>query len=327
MAFQGYIKKECALQFFAPFCINLYQTENHVVRSNLVHPFIYLTIDNGGKQRMRKNSVLILIFFMFIMPVKIVVAEEVATEDNLDGTFKQLEQISDEALQMVKLSRYNDGKRMLEYFSEKFLTVTTSEPIFSMDELRIVSVSHNEALEALKREDVSHEVKVKKVTQFRLAADAVVSSHAPLWTKMEDQVLSVLYEVQQAVANGKNEQFHVELNSFLTLYEMIYPSLKIDVPVDTMQNLETRVQYIDQYRPQVMTEVVGQRELEVLEDDLKIIFAQAFEEDEADPSLWWVIITTGSVIFLSLSYAGWRKYKGTKHKKKTKDNPIKRPND
>lgn len=40
------------------------------------------------------------------------------------------------------------------------------------------------------------------------------------------------------------------------------------------------------------------------------------DEDEADPSLWWVIISTGSIIIATLSYVGWRKYNGDKEMKK-----------
>lgn len=271
---------------------------------------------------MKKKSFLILLLMFLVTMPKIY-----ATNNEIEATFAQLDQISDEALQMVELTRYNDAKRLLQYFSDKFLTLTAKDQLLSMDELRIVTVSHSDALEAVKDEKMAHEEKVKKVTQFRLATDAIVSSHTPLWTEMENQILNVLLDVREAAINGESELFHVQLNSFLSLYEVIYPSLKIDVPIETMQKLETRINFIDHYRAQVLKEVSGQHELEVLEADLKYIFSQASEEDEADPSLWWVIISTGSVILLSLSYVGWRKYNGTKRKEKARVNHSKKPND
>lgn len=42
------------------------------------------------------------------------------------------------------------------------------------------------------------------------------------------------------------------------------------------------------------------------------------EDDEADPSLWWVIISTGSIIIMTLSYVGWRKYQGDKELRKNR---------
>jgi sporulation protein YpjB len=53
------------------------------------------------------------------------------------------------------------------------------------------------------------------------------------------------------------------------------------------------------------------KELEGLETDLKKLFSD-MDEDQTDPSLWWVIISTGSIIIMTLSYVGWRKYKGDK---------------
>ncbi|MEN2454698.1 sporulation protein YpjB, partial [Bacillus sp. JR_15] len=39
------------------------------------------------------------------------------------------------------------------------------------------------------------------------------------------------------------------------------------------------------------------------------------DQDEADPSLLWVILTTGSIILLTLTYVGFRKYRAEKEKK------------
>ncbi|UAC47061.1 sporulation protein YpjB [Bacillus aquiflavi] len=261
--------------------------------------------------RIKSNIILILIFLLITPKVN---AEMTATIEKLD-------QISDEALQMVKLNRNDDAKRLLEYFSEQFLSTTMKERFFSMDELRIVTVSHKEALEAVTNATINHKERVNKVTKFRLAIDAITSTHQPLWTEMEGQIMTAFNDVKEAAYNGENETFHLQLNSFLMLYEMIYPSLKINIPVETIQKLDARINYIDHYRPQVLSEISSQHELEALEADLKTIFF-GVTEDEADPSLWWVIISTGSIIILTLSYVGWRKNKGDKQKQTSKSKHL-----
>ena len=70
-----------------------------------------------------------------------------------------------------------------------------------------------------------------------------------------------------------------------------------------------------------MTDQKAQLELDALQYDLKTIF-ENMEEDEADPSLWWVIISTGSIIILTLSYVGWKKYKGDKEAKNLQKNKM-----
>ncbi|MEH7884689.1 sporulation protein YpjB [Bacillus sp. JJ1609] len=228
---------------------------------------------------------------------------------------EQLDEISDEALQMAKLHRYDDANRILKHFSEEFLTVTGNGRPFSMDELRIITVAHEEAVEAMANAEMGHNERMNKVTKFRLAIDAIASTHQPLWTEMEGPIMTVFNNVKTAANEGNNDQFHTNLNSFLSLYNVIYPSMKIDINPETIQKIDAKVSFIDQYRPQVLSEASSQEELEALESDLQTIFDE-MTEDEADPSLWWVMISTGSIIILTLSYVGWRKYKGDSKKSK-----------
>ena len=58
-------------------------------------------------------------------------------------------------------------------------------------------------------------------------------------------------------------------------------------------------------------------ELDTLEVDLKKLFSE-INEDEMDPSIWWVIAMTGSIIITTLSYVSWRKYGGQKTQKNEK---------
>ncbi|MDI5789376.1 sporulation protein YpjB [Bacillus licheniformis] len=48
---------------------------------------------------------------------------------------------------------------------------------------------------------------------------------------------------------------------------------------------------------------------------LEDVFDQV-EEDDADPSLLWVILTTGSIILSTLTYVGFRKYKAEEDRRR-----------
>ncbi|WP_079509539.1 sporulation protein YpjB [Mesobacillus jeotgali] len=236
---------------------------------------------------------------------------------------EELDNISDQALQMVKLHRYDDANRMLEHFSEEFLLVAGNGRPFSMDELRIITVAHDEALEAVGNVDLGHAERMNRVTKFRLVIDAIASTHQPLWAEMEGPIMTVFNDMKTAAYEGDNDQFHSNLNSFLAMYNVIHPSMKIDITPERIQKVDAKVSFIDQYRPQVLQEASSQEELEALESDLQNIFDD-MTEDEADPSLWWVMISTGSIIILTLSYVGWRKYKG--NSEKTRDVQKERKN-
>lgn len=229
---------------------------------------------------------------------------------------EKLDNISDEALQMIKFQRYDDGKKLLSYFSEQFTDMNKEYP-FTMDELRIITVSHDEAMEAASSTNMDHEERVQKLTKFRLAVDAIATSHQPLWTEMKNQIMTAFQEARAAASTGDSEHFHSNFNTFMSLYNVIYPSMKIDVSAENIQKIDARINFIDEYRSEVVSNVKSQEELEGLEMDLKNLFDN-MDEDEADPSLWWVIISTGSIIILTLSYVGFRKYQGEKNMRKNR---------
>ena len=246
---------------------------------------------------------------IILMLTPITVIAEVQTP------MEKLDDISDEALQMVKYHRYGDAKKLLDYFSDQFTSVSGKVQPLTMDEVRIINTSHDEAMEAAVSPTMNHEERINRLTKFRLVIDAIVTSHQPLWTEMETQIMTALTEAKVAAVNGDRSQFHTSYNTFLSLYNMIYPSMKIDVPAENIQRLDARIKYIDEYRSAILTSKEKQTELEKLDTDMKNLFAN-IENDEADPSLWWVIISTGSIIIMTLSYVGWRKYQGEKEIKK-----------
>ncbi|OIK17156.1 sporulation protein YpjB [Bacillus sp. MUM 116] len=228
---------------------------------------------------------------------------------------EKLDDISDEALQMVKFHRYDDAKQLLNYFSDQFSSLSGSQQPLTVDKLRIINASHDEALEAAASPDMKYEERINKLMKFRLVIDAIATGHRPLWTEMEDQIMTVFHQAKQAAYNGDSANFYSNFNHFLSLYNIIYPSMKVDVTAENIQKIDARIHFIDDYRSQIISDSKSQKELDGLDSDLKNLF-ENMDDDEADPSLWWVIISTGSIIIATLSYVGWRKYKGDKEMKK-----------
>ncbi|WP_419881200.1 sporulation protein YpjB [Peribacillus sp. B-H-3] len=226
---------------------------------------------------------------------------------NSSSVLGQLDDISDDSLQLAKVGKYSDSEKMLLFFSDRF--IKGKKQIFNMDELRVITASHDEALTAIRDKRASASKKVDAVTKFRLVMDAVKSNRQPLWTSMEDPMMTAFSQTKEAVKEKDSKQFHNQISILLNQYSVIHPSLKVDLSKDTLEKLDARVNFIKQYEPGLLSDESGQKELDGLQQDLKSIFDD-MSKDEADPSLWWVIITTGSIIILTLSYVGWRKYKG-----------------
>ncbi|WP_172250605.1 sporulation protein YpjB [Bacillus haikouensis] len=250
---------------------------------------------------MKYMKAVFILFFLFSVP-------HVSLADHAPSPVNELDDIADQALQMTKAGKYEEAKHLLNQFSEEF-TAASMHQSFSMDELRIMTISHNLALETINQTNAGIEQKVNAVTRFRLVMDALSSHYQPLWVEMEDPLMEAFNGVKTAAEIGNSEQYHTELNLFLSKYNIIQPSIKLDIPVDQAQALDARISYLDNYRQKVLESTDAMAELTTLQTDLEHLFENK-KEDEADPSLWWVIISTGSIIVSTLSYVGWRKYKG-----------------
>ncbi|MGP7816049.1 sporulation protein YpjB [Niallia sp. 01092] len=260
---------------------------------------------------MKAKFVVFVSVLVLLLPISI----SVYADTDQNAPIDELDTLSDEALQLVKSERYEDAKKILDYFSNQFSDITVKQNPFTMDELRIVTVAHDEAVEATTNTTMNVEERISAVTKFRLVVDAISSGQQPLWTQMKDPVMTTYNEMKEAAENGDKQVFEEKMNSFLSLYDIIYPSLKLDVATEQFQKLNALVQFIDTYRLQVFSNSDQQEELITLQSELQNVFNQVYE-DETDPSLWWMIISTGSIIILTLSYVGWRKYAGDKAEKK-----------
>jgi len=234
-----------------------------------------------------------------------------ATDD-----LQTLDHLSDEALQLVKAERYDDAISLLHTFDRKLSQFVAEKILINMDELRIIHVSLEEVLKALEYEANKEDV-IRRMTKFRLVVDAVSSNYQPLWTEMEGTVMSAFQGLKNAVDKGNQEEYSEQLHSFLSVYDVIYPSLLLDVSPEAIHKIEARVHYIQQNKDILLTAEESKVELDALGNDLQSVFDQ-ISEDEADPSIWWVIISTGGIIISTLSYVGWKKYKADREKSKTK---------
>ncbi|GKU80995.1 sporulation protein YpjB [Niallia sp. NCCP-28] len=265
---------------------------------------------------MKAKLVVLTLLLCLLAPISLTISAANA-DVKRNAPIDELDTLSDEALQLVKSERYEDAKKILDYFSNQFSVVSIKQKTFTMDELRIVTGAHDEAVEAISNASLNSNERVNTVTKFRLAVDAISSGKQPLWTQMEEPVMATYGEMEQALAAGNKRVYEEKMDSFLSLYQIIYPSLKLDVGTEQFQKLNALVEFIGTYRLQVFSNGGQQEEIATLQSELEDVFNQVYE-DEADPSLWWVIISTGSIIILTLSYVAVRKYIGEKGEQKRK---------
>ncbi|MGN1402449.1 MAG: sporulation protein YpjB [Bacillus sp. (in: firmicutes)] len=248
------------------------------------------------------------IVFILIASITLQSAFCVAASSEVEG----INRLSDDALLLAKSNRYDKTLEILEDISRELVGLTANGRSLEMDELKVVTTAYDEAYAAMSSRSSSHEEKIKAMTKLRLTVDAAHSQHQPLWSYMEDQMIATFIHTKEAAMDQDTQAFHSNLNQLLAQYDLIHYSLKLELGEERFQALDARFAFLDQYRPEILHQESSQREIDSLRYEMEKIF-DGQEEDEADPSLWWVIITTGSIIVMTLAYVGYRKFKG--HKK------------
>lgn len=255
---------------------------------------------------------------IFILFVAVYICIPYANIVNASSDLQELDAKTDEILQMVKVQRYDLALKLLDSFTANFLSATASEGVFTTEEQRIIYSAYEDLMIQMQNEKVEHNQKLKAATKLRLVVDAVQSDKEPLWTNMEEEMMAAFQDTILAAGESNADMFETELDRLLSQYDLIYASLQVDFHPETIQMLDAQFYYIDKYRPEVYLNGVEQQQLAVLQYEMQSLFDE-MKEDEADPSLWWVIISTGSIIIITLSYVGWKKYRGSKENSKLKN--------
>lgn len=255
----------------------------------------------------------IIVFFTGIM---LLYTNKIDAEEMYD--WNELNKIANTAMQFTKQERFNESEQLLQYFSDQFHNIPTEQNNLSLEHVKAITATHTEALKALQNEQVSSEEKERVVTQFRLVVDAATSEHQPLWSSMETSIMDTFSQMKADVETGDEQSFQHDWNRFISLYNIIYPSIQVDVDTNIVKKMDAHISVVEDQLFEQIPQTSKVKQLVDMESELKALFERA-EEDEADPSLLWVMITTGSIIILTLSYSAWRKYKGEKNKQSQRE--------
>lgn len=246
---------------------------------------------------MIKKMVMALFCLFFLIPHFI--------SANNDG-WTYLDNIVDQALLLTKQEKYTEAKKMLEHFGDQFIKTYPKEDHITMNDLRVITISTDEAIKALTAVTLSYDERVRKITQLRLALDALHSDQQPLWMAMENSVLDSFQRMKEADLEEDKEKFKLQFNIFMEKLDTIYPSLVIDLEPDAISRLDSHIRFLEAYDR--ISEKNKKEHLHIMEKDMYELFGKTIKDD-TDPSLIWVMVTTGSIILIVLLYVGIQKYR------------------
>ncbi|MFJ8527095.1 sporulation protein YpjB [Bacillus sp. NPDC094106] len=255
---------------------------------------------------MKRALIGMIAFLLILFPVRIY-AEE----------WNELTGLLDDSLQLVKQKEDEKAIQVLQHFSEQFvLKENVQEKKVTPMHFRVISLAYDKAQQSLGGESLDRQMKIDDVLALQLAVDAEVSKFQPLWMEREERVMGAFAKVEKAMKKEDDERFQQSLNTFLHEFDIIYPSLMIALPENQSQRVNAHLSYLDEFRNMMLKNKSGQTQLGIIKGDLQKIF-QTVKKDEVDSSLIWFMTITGGIILFTLTYVGWRKYKGEKAKRKS----------
>ncbi|MGV3488102.1 MAG: sporulation protein YpjB [Tuberibacillus sp.] len=168
-------------------------------------------------------------------------------------------------------------------------------------------------LDQLLKQDVSTDELNEASVEFRLAVDALVNSGHPLWLGMRDKVLQSFDKVEKDVHAGDDRAFQVDLNQFLDVYQLVYPSMTIDIKSDVLKELDAQMNHLINNRMIILQDPASHfPHLTEIHHDLDQLFGGTETTSGKFYAPGWITpsIFIGGLTILTLLYVVWRKYKG-----------------
>ncbi|SDM77059.1 sporulation protein YpjB [Fictibacillus solisalsi] len=261
----------------------------------------------------KRKTAAVLSAFLLLMPAAV---HAIGSGQHPD--FDNVTQLSDKALELAKEERYKEASEVLFYMSSQFGKDVANSDLAD-DKIRMVDMTMENTIEALGRAEETRDVKISRLTGVRLLMDALVSDQQPLWKQTEYQIMNPIKSMQLSLKKKEDQSFQEAANEFLANYNMIRPAVSMDVTEAVFEQVDRDVEYIEKTRTNMISSKESREKLTSIQEDFEKLFDA--KEDTSDPSLFWLIFSIGGIIFSTLFYVGWRKYKAETESVKAVERP------
>jgi len=256
----------------------------------------------------RAKVVLSVVLLFSLVMVNHVQASETKYNETKTTTYQFLQFVK-EGHNHAAIAKLEELKRVNEMHE------IVPEEKLSFDELNTLI---NETQSALQDTNTSAEEKYHRALTVVLLYDSIWNEQDALWVTwksyLEDEITRVL-EAEQIT----NES----IQHLYSLYERLLPTLKVSLR-------EEEYGMMKQHQDSFLAFLSGKNKqgelsfIHTLSSDLKAIPSEKKEEKSftEEPGFIWLLFSVGGLIISTLSYVGWRKYRGEgdeKEKHKERD--------
>ncbi len=155
-------------------------------------------------------------------------------------------------------------------------------------------------------EAIENEKDMKQnILRLQLALDAKNSTYQPMWVNRENEIVQTFAQMEEALQKNDMTKFEQSFAMFQEQYQIISPSLSLDLRKQEFSQLQANILYVEEHMDDETVSLNSR--IQQLRKELISIFAKYSGETNYS-SIFWMSAIVGSVIAISLLYAGIKKY-------------------
>lgn len=220
----------------------------------------------------------------------------------------ELDETSDAMFKAVQKQDVLLARQLIIKLSE-LVTQTPLSGITTIEGAEALFTAVTTTKELLSSVNIEPDRLVTAAAQVRLATDALIHPHHPMWFEYDQVMRDGTKQLQEAIENGRNLLTAVQ--NLQAQYALIRPAVLITHKPDVNVKVESLLSYFMQHANKPEAGMVGAaQQLEMTWDELfasSNVSTYLPHTASGNPLYWSLVI--GSIIITILCFAAWRKYR------------------
>ncbi|WP_018922271.1 sporulation protein YpjB [Salsuginibacillus kocurii] len=232
---------------------------------------------------------------------------------NHDQSLKTVYTAYQDVIELAERERWAEAKDVLDSIERMLPAIDYEEEELTVQDIHVLLEAYEAAAASLASAQQAPENRMQGLLKFQLALDAVINENHPLFQRLAGPFQERLEGFVQSSSMNK-EEAQAQFNELKNEFEVIRPALYLQHSETVRSRIDSLWVAVDR----------GMREgkefhelpLQELVDELDQAFSNEEERRSIDPTLIGIMIFVSTVLVVSLSYAGWKKYKAERRRAK-----------
>ncbi|QQK76032.1 hypothetical protein HUG15_11010 [Salicibibacter cibarius] len=215
----------------------------------------------------------------------------------------------------VQSENDEEGRARVQALADELTVADYESMALDVHDMGTIIMSYERLQGALTEVSLERDERLAQALSFHYAIDAVINPENPKWKETRRDVEEQLAQLREAASEG-GSSFEHAWNDWRKTFEMIHPAATLRLSPSEREKVRSLVTFMDEHSHRLKDEQAARPFFDALEAQMTRLYEGDIEEN--DPSLITVIAIISGAILLSLSYAGWKKYRGEARRSRRK---------